>query len=42
MFDFMTYVNFCTELIIVQQRRAEPLAVIDYFPVENVNKHGFF
>ena len=24
------------------QRRTEPLAVIAYFPLENVNKHGFF
>ena len=41
-FDFITRVSFCTEIIIAQRKRAEALAVIAYFPVENVNKYGFF
>ena len=41
-FDFITCVSFCTEIIIAQRKRAEPLAVIAYFPLENVNKYDFF
>ena len=41
-FDFITCVSFCPEMIIALRSRAEPLAVIAYFPLENVNKHGFF
>ena len=41
-FDFITCVSFCTEIIIEQRKRAEPLAFIAYFPLENVNRYGFF
>ena len=41
-FDFITCVSFCTEIIIEQRKRAEPLAFIAYFQLENANKYGFF
>ena len=41
-FDFITCVSFCTEIIKAQRRRAESLTVIDYFPLENIIKYGFF
>ena len=31
-----------SDVIIAKRRRAGPLAFIAYFPLENVNKHGFF
>ena len=41
-FDFITCVSFCTEIIIIERKRAEPLAAIAYFPLQNVKKYGFF
>ena len=58
-FDFITSLSFCKEIIVEYRRRAEPfycsfenvlkltkegkhLAYMTFFPLENVNKHGFF
>ena len=58
-FDFISCLGFCEEIIVAYRRRTEPfhssfenvlkltkdakqLADITSFPLENVNKHGFF